>query len=374
MPPRKLKLLIALIEMSGGTGVFCRNLADGLREYFPGEFELGLLVMRSGSTDGADDARFDRIHTIDLSVHDDWRRFLETIPNALKLRKALKHIDADVIFTLHNYPSLIIRAVAPRRRIVLSVHGHLSTLLRRNITRPFVRWLIRRRYRGRLVIVPTRGVAEDLAENFGVTTARVIHHGVDLDRLHRLADERPDDLPERPYIISLGRLVREKDYPTLLRAYAEACVAGLEHHLVIIGSGELDAELKQLARSLGIADRTHFLGHLDNPYPYLKHAGFFVLPSLSEGFGLALVEAMALGLPCIATDCPSGPAEILGHGESGIIVPTGSPSDLADATLKLARSPELRAELSAKAVARARQFTLEKMAGQYRDLFLQKSG
>jgi glycosyltransferase involved in cell wall biosynthesis len=370
MPSRPVKLLIAIVEISGGTGVFAQNLADGLRQYFPGEFQIDLLVMRPISSTEADLKRFDHIHTAGMTVSEDWHRFLETIPNALKLRRTLKCIDADLILALHNFPSLMIPLVAPKRKTLKSVHTHLSTLLKHNITRPFLKALIKNRYQKDLVIVPTQGVADDLARNFSVINTRIIPHGIDFDRVQRLAAEPVPDLPQQPYIVSLGRLTAAKDYPTLLRAYAEARGKGLSHNLVIVGSGELERELKSLAQSLDISSHTRFLGHRDNPYPYLKHADFFVLSSQSESFGLALIEAMALALPTIATDTP-GPAEILENGAHGLLVPINSPPALADAILKFARSPDLRARFSAQSQSRVRHFTLERMTRQYRDLFLQ---
>jgi glycosyltransferase involved in cell wall biosynthesis len=368
MPARPIKLLIAIVEIHGGTGAFAHNLADGLRTYFPGEFQIDLLVMRSVSPTEADQKRFDHIHSADLSVSDDWHRFIETIPNALRLRRTLKSIDADVIFALHNFPSLMIPFVAPRRQVLKSVHTHLSTLLKNNITRPFLRQLIKRGYRKGLTIVPTPGIADDLAQNFGITSTQIIPHGIDLDRILRLSNEPVTDLPTPPYIISLGTLTTAKDYPTLLRAYALARAQGLRQNLVIVGTGELEQPLKALARSLHITDHIVFAGHRDNPYPYLKHADFFVLSSQSESFGLALLEAMTLALPTIATNTP-GPAHILSGGKHGLLVQPASPPALADAILTLSRSPNRRAEFSQKSSARAQDFTLEKMTRQYRGLF-----
>jgi glycosyltransferase involved in cell wall biosynthesis len=101
----------------------------------------------------------------------------------------------------------------------------------------------------------------------------------------------------------------------------------------------------------------------------MRGARFFVLSSAWEGFGLSLLEAMALGLPVIATDCPSGPAEVLESGQHGVLVPPGDSTALADAILKLSRSSELREDLSKRSLARAEQLSLRRMVEQYRDLF-----
>jgi glycosyltransferase involved in cell wall biosynthesis len=220
------------------------------------------------------------------------------------------------------------------------------------------------------VVAPTEGVAKDLAENFDLPGAKVIPHGVDLEQVQAKAQATVSDLPTRPYMVAVGRLTSAKDYPTLLRAYADLRPKSLEEDLVIIGDGELRAELLRLSDKLGLPGHVHFLGHRDNPFPYVQAARFFVMSSIWEGFGLALLEAMAVGKPCIATDCPSGPAEILVNGEFGLLVKPGNVNQLSDAMMRMSRSAELREKLAQKAGQRAHELSLERMARAYRELFV----
>jgi glycosyltransferase involved in cell wall biosynthesis len=125
-----------------------------------------------------------------------------------------------------------------------------------------------------------------------------------------------------------------KDHRTLLRAFA----IHLRRHrarLMLLGRGPMLTELRALARTLGIAEHVAFEGFVANPLPYMRAADGFVLSSRSEGFGNDLVEAMGCGTPVAATDCPYGPADILGHGKFGILVPPRDPEALADALARL---------------------------------------
>jgi glycosyltransferase involved in cell wall biosynthesis len=127
---------------------------------------------------------------------------------------------------------------------------------------------------------------------------------------------------DRPVFVTAGRLVEMKDHRTLLRAFA----IHLRRHrarLMLLGRGPMLTELRALARTLGIAEHVAFEGFVANPLPYMRAADGFVLSSRSEGFGNDLVEAMGCGTPVAATDCPYGPADILGHGKFGILVPPG---------------------------------------------------
>jgi glycosyltransferase involved in cell wall biosynthesis len=171
--------------------------------------------------------------------------------------------------------------------------------------------------------------------------------------------------------VTVGSLVPAKDHATLLRAYAAARAQGLCQSLVIVGEGSERETLEHFAHDLGVAGSVRLVGHRDNPYPYMRHADFFVLSSIFEGFGLALLEAMSLGLACLSTDCPSGPGEILAAGQHGILVPPQNPRGLADAMLRLGGSADLRNTLSHQSRCRAQHFSLQRMAEQYRDLLLQ---
>jgi len=133
-----------------------------------------------------------------------------------------------------------------------------------------------------------------------------------------------------PVFVSAGRLVEMKDQRTLLRAFA----IHLRTHparLMILGAGPMLDALRGLAGALGIAEHVEFSGFVQNPLPYMRAADAFVLSSRFEGFGNVLVEAMGCGTPVVSTDCAYGPADILGQGKYGILVPPGEPEALAPA-------------------------------------------
>lgn len=189
------------------------------------------------------------------------------------------------------------------------------------------------------VVAVSEGVAEDIVATTGIHRDRiqVIRNPVITDELERLARgpaPHPWLAAERdcPVILAMGRLARQKDFPTLLRAFARVrqerpC------RLIILGEGRDRPTLEALAAELGIAKEVLLPGFQENPYPWLAHADLFVLSSAWEGSPNALTEALALGIPVVSTDCRSGPREILRDGELGALVPVGDDLALADAVV-----------------------------------------
>src|SRR3954464_1692762 len=128
MPGSSIHLLIVIIDLAGGTGTFCRTLANGLKKYFRGEFEISLLILRDNAT--ATEAQyFDHIHSIDSDVHRDWRRWLETPAHIARLSRSISDINPDLILTVNTYSNVLVPLAAPRRRIVLSVHSNTTQQL-----------------------------------------------------------------------------------------------------------------------------------------------------------------------------------------------------------------------------------------------------
>ena len=186
--------------------------------------------------------------------------------------------------------------------------------------------------------------------DFGLPPDRVIAVpvGVDAERIRSMALEpSPVKLPRGRYLIAAGRLSAQKGFDLLIRAHAMALRAGQQHSLVIVGEGGERAALEQLTRDLGVDDSVHLVGFVENPHPLLAAADAFVLSSRREGMGgLVLLEAMALGIPVIAADCPTGPRELLNGGALGAIVAAEDAEALASAIVDYLADP---APLRAKA-------------------------
>jgi glycosyltransferase involved in cell wall biosynthesis len=216
------------------------------------------------------------------------------------------------------------------------------------------------------IIAVSEGVRQDTLAVSGIEPARisVIRNPVVTPRLLELARQPPPhpwfSQPHPPIILGAGRLTRQKDFPTLIRAFA-ALRQSRPCRLIILGDGRQAAELRRLAAELGIAADLALPGFTDNPYSYMAHAQLFVLSSRWEGSPNVLTEAMALGTPVVATDCPSGPAEILQQGRYGPLVPMGDWQGLAAAMERVLAAPPTRDSLR-EAV---REYAVETSATHY---------
>ena len=151
-----------------------------------------------------------------------------------------------------------------------------------------------------------------------------------------------------PVILAAGRLSGEKDYPTLLRAFAEV-VGSRSARLVILGQGVERESLLELAERLGVSDRFDLPGFDVNPFRYMSRASVFVLSSRYEGFPNVLAQAMACGAPVVSTDCRSGPSEMLEGGRWGRLVPVGDWRAMARAIEATLDDPMPAEELKARA-------------------------
>ena len=190
------------------------------------------------------------------------------------------------------------------------------------------------------IVAVSQGVADDLSQVTGIPLSRikVIYNPTITPELLEKS-RKPLTHPwfeagEPPVILGIGRLELQKDFPTLIRAFAQvreqqSC------RLVILGSGKDRQMLQNLVKELKLEKDVAFLGFVDNPYAYLKKAAVFVLSSAWEGLPNVLIEAMALGTPVVATNCPSGPKEILADGKYGKLVPVGDVEQMAEAMISI---------------------------------------
>jgi glycosyltransferase involved in cell wall biosynthesis len=237
------------------------------------------------------------------------------------------------------------------------------------------RTLTRRCYRAAdCVLVNAREMAGNLHDALDVPEdrLRVIHNPVDLEAVRAQAAEPLPRAPERPFLVAVGRLERQKGHDLFLRAFA-ASAAPADHDLVIVGHGQREADLRALAARLGIGDRVRFEAFTDNPWAWVARARLFVFPSRWEGFPNALGEALACGTPALAADCRFGPRELIRHGESGWLVPPEDAEALAGGIDRLLGDAPLRARIGAGGIKRAQELKLEAILPLYAELFAEQA-
>ncbi len=190
------------------------------------------------------------------------------------------------------------------------------------------------------IITVSQGVADDLSKITGIGKEgiKVIYNPVITPELFNKAKEvvnHPWFLPgEAPVILGVGRLVAQKDFSTLIRAFAKVRQVK-PARLMILGSGREAETLEALARELGIEEDVALVGFVDNPFAYMKRAKLFVLSSAWEGLPTVLIEALAVVISGVSTNCESGPTEILDNGKYAELVPVGDSEEMAKAILRV---------------------------------------
>jgi glycosyltransferase involved in cell wall biosynthesis len=218
------------------------------------------------------------------------------------------------------------------------------------------------------IIAVSRGVAKDLTDVTGLPLERIhtIYNPTITPILLEKAKE-PIDHPwfkpgELPVILGVGKLYEQKDFPTLLRAFARVRQVK-PCRLVILGRGPQRQKLNALTRELGLSQEVAMLGFVENPYAYMARAAVFVLSSAWEGLPNALIEAIALETPVVSTNCESGPQEILDHGKYGSLVPVGDSDAMAQAILEV-----LSGQIKSVEPTWLQKFTLEATVRQFLDV------
>jgi len=310
--------------------------------------------------------------------------------NVLKFRKMINETKPDVVLCF-NHDARAINYLAKmslpwnRYRTVIAALGIATQYekyfagSRNRLHRLLVFLLLRHADR---IIAITEGVKSDLIAGFKADPGKidVIYGSVDLRAALELASETVDHpwfSQNVPIVALSGRMVYEKNQADLLKAFAIArkqkCC-----RLALIGDGPEQSALQSLAENLGISKDVLFLGYQKNPFKFISRSSVFAFPSLFEAQGLVLIEAMAVGCPVVAYDCPVGPREMMAPGTGGsgcgdnieeaaygLLVPTGNVEVFAQAILRLLDDPRLRARYSKLGAERARHFDPQDMAEGY---------
>ncbi len=294
----------------------------------------------------------------------------------LPLTRYLRRNRPDFLISSLNHQNvvaMVAKAVTPvATKVIICQHNALSTEAsmmdgwKYRVVPPLYRWLSP--FAAGIVAV-SEGVAGDVCKASGVARSKitvVYNPTIGPGFAGKLAEPAAhpwfhDGGP--PVFVTAGRLVPQKDHATLLRAFAMHR-ASASSRLMILGTGPLEAELRQLAAGLGIADAVAFVGFVANPLPTMREAAAFLLSSRYEGFGNVVVEALGCGTPVVAFDCSFGPAEILDGGRYGRLI---APGDVA--AFAAAISVKLREQYPAATLqARAARFTAEASANGYLSL------
>ena len=214
------------------------------------------------------------------------------------------------------------------------------------------------------VVCVSAGVADDITRTarLGHESVVVIYNPLPVGELRQRAAAAPDHpwftAGAPPVVLAAGRLTPQKDFSTLLRAFSLARERA-DARLVILGEGPERPRLERLATDLGLGEAVDMPGFAEDPYPYFGAAALFALSSGWEGLPTVLIECLAIGLPIVATDCRSGPCEILEGGRLGTLVPVGDAAAFGKAIVDALASPR---PIPDNAVD---PYRLERIAGEY---------
>ena len=306
----------------------------------------------------------ERGHRVDLLVGETKGPNYALVPDTVRVvdfkkPRVLKAIPDLVRYIRENKPRCVLSALdhanvvaviasrfpGCRIRTIVSEHNTLSMQTANAVsfrTKVIPAFMSRTYPKADAVVACSTGVADDLAHEIGLARNRitVIYNPTISPRVLEGAKQAPNHPwfadGEPPVIVAAGRLSDAKDFPNLMRAF-KIVRAAMPARLLILGEGDKRAKIEVVAEELQLGDDFSLPGFVDNPYAYFSHATCYALSSIREGLPGGLIEALACGVPVVATNCPSGPDEILAQGKYGILCPVGDPTALAASILKVLR-------------------------------------
>ena len=371
----KIKVLFFISSLEGGGAE--RVMVDLLRNIDRGRIEPILVLLYP-----YEDSPYRQYLPEDIRVMVVTRKSDSLPGKLLQLLNFIKTIHKEkpnVILSMltHNNIMAMLSGLLFGVRVIACEHNTLSEVIKteegRTILGLHVAPLVRILYRyAKRIITVSEGIKVNLIADFGIPEDRIqtIYNPVDLSRINALitvSPEHPFFRNQKPIVIAMGRLTAQKGFDILLKGFSRV-ISEIDARLIIMGEGPQRAYLENIIRDLGITDKVYLAGFQKNPYALLSHSAIFVLSSQYEGLPMAILEAMACGIPVISTDCSSGPREILQNGQCGILVPVNNETALADAITRLLKDREQREEFSKRGKERMKDFTVNEIVRQYEDV------
>ena len=298
---------------------------------------------------------------------------------AFKYKKILKDKNIKIslsFLTRSNYVNTIAKLFGSKAKTIISERSYFSFVYGDKNLNSFINKKLVSLYRfANFATANSKGSALDLAKNYKVKNVKVIYNPIDIEKINALKSKKIDLLKKRFTLITIGRLVKEKNHSLIIDA-----IKDIDVDLWIIGDGELKYELEEKIKSLSIEDRVFLLGREENPYKFLDKVDAFVFASNYEGFPNVLIEALACKLPVISTDCLSGPREILAPNteyknledievaEYGVLTPVGNLNSLKKAINLIKMSANLRDEYISKSYKRLEPLTIKNITKEWNKL------
>lgn len=310
------------------------------------------------------------IHVLELTANN-------PIIIVFKLIKACKKNQIDVLFAISRYNNilaLIANFVLRKRTIIREATTFDGFYKKKTINKLervksqlFLK-LIQFLYpKADAIVANSKDTAKDIENHISVSGNKivVINNPLIDDQIQTQSNQPVDDEyfsnTSTPRIISAGRLVYQKNFQHLIKSFALLKKTMPSASLTILGEGPQETQLKELVKQLDLGNDVCFLGFVDNPYKYLKHADVFVLSSIFEGFGNVLVESLAIGLPVVSTNCPGGPREILDNGKFGALVPVNDEKAMSIAIIRVLAAKTDKQKL----IDRSKIYSIEKITDKY---------
>jgi glycosyltransferase involved in cell wall biosynthesis len=288
-----------------------------------------------------------------------WKKIKNTFHRVMKLKKLIKDISPDYIvsFMGNLQPILTLNPVIVSIHIDPDfTHLHKAFLFRTVYKFPNVR----------KIITVSKGIEKKLNNNYNLKKTKTIYNPIDLKLIsQKLLAQKPVDFD---YILAVGRLCRQKGFDIFINAFAKSNLKN-KIKLIILGEGKERNNLEKLIVKLNLKKQVLLYGKVDNPFIYMKHAIFFVLSSRFEGFGIVIIEALACETPVIATNCESGPSEIIENGKNGLLVPVEDVESLKMAMDKLFYDKELHVKLKTNARRSVKKYDIKNIAKDWIKLF-----
>ncbi len=296
-----------------------------------------------------------------------------------QLRRFFRTLRPDVIVVFLSYFSVVTAARAARvsARVVFAIGTPVSAFLDDRDyrwSRPWMRRLFTAGMRracaaADLLCATSSGVADDLVRAYGASPSRVriVPNPVDVAAIAAASLEPLDEVSAaawtRPMIVAAGRLAEVKNYPLLIAALARLRER-VPASLVILGEGDQEAAIRAAIEARGLGGVVHLGGFQRNPWKFIARADVFALTSRYEGFGNVLIEAMACGVPVVATES-SGTRDIVSDGVDGLLVERHDPDAVAAALARLLEDAPRRQGMAAAARRKADTYRTETIVGDY---------